>query len=154
MSVNRKLDFDEYTYILINASYGGFGLSKEARELYNQKSPDKKLYVEKEEAHDGGKIFDWELPRHDPLLVQVFMELGSERSSGEYCRLKCVRILKKYQDYYTINEYDGREGYTIREHEYLLDNIKRVLDAAPEAPAENKLQEIRNIMTDFRKSLF
>jgi hypothetical protein len=148
-------NFEEYTYILINNVYGGYNLSEEAIQLYNQKSRDIKIRSndpDKQDNEPKENKYDLFIERHDPLLIEVFNELGSEKCSGQHCRLKMVRIPKKYEDYYRINEYDGKEGISIKQHEYLLDNIKRVVDAAP--PDDERIQEIREILKDFHKSIF
>lgn len=82
--------------IVINASYGGFVLSDEARSRL------KELCQENGEQYD----YEWILPRHDPILVQVVEELGSERASAECATLRVVSISGRT---YRISDYDGHE---------------------------------------------
>lgn len=86
----------EKNKVVINISYGGFGLSQEAKERLEY------LGQRYEEEYD----YDWKLPRHDPLLVRVVEELGPDRASGLHARLMVVEIEGRT---YRIDEYDGRE---------------------------------------------
>lgn len=83
--------------IVINACFGGFGLSEEARELLADK-------VGKEAALEIG-MFNHEL-RAAAALVAVVEELG-ERANGQYADLKVVEIPDDVV--WEIHEYDGNE---------------------------------------------
>lgn len=52
--------------IVINADFGGYGLSKEAVALYNKLKGDDTVYSE------------WDIQQSDPLLVQVVETLGDK----------------------------------------------------------------------------
>jgi hypothetical protein len=75
--------------VVINSSYGGYGLSQEAKARLKE---------------EYGK---WSIPRHDPILIQVIEELGSDRASGNHAQLKIVEIVGRT---YRIEEYDGMES--------------------------------------------
>lgn len=77
--------------VVINTCYGGFGLSKEAEELY--------------ESRTGEFFCNYDTPRHDPTLVKVVEELG-DAANGRYSDLTVVRV---EGDRYYIEEYDGYE---------------------------------------------
>ena len=63
--------------IIVNKEYGGFALSTEAVELYEKYS---------------GKEYNWVyIDRADKDLVKVVEELGSERSSGCFSKLKFIK---------------------------------------------------------------
>lgn len=82
------------TKVVYNNCYGGFGLSDKALERYNElkgKSLDDPIY-------------DWEISRHDPILVQVVEELGEE-ANGDFADLQIANIDGPYR----IDEYDGSE---------------------------------------------
>jgi len=78
------------TKIVYNASYGGFGLSKQAISVLKERSPE----------------FDEFKPeRHNPILVEVVEELKSE-VNDTFSDLKITQIKgNKYQ----IENYDGKE---------------------------------------------
>ena len=79
--------------IVINACYGGFGLSKEALALFNERSGAVVTYEDK-------------IKRDDPILVEVVEQLG-EDASDRFADLKVVKIPDDVQ--WTIEEYDGNE---------------------------------------------
>lgn len=100
------------TKIVINTCFGGFGLSQEAQALMHELGS---VYVreltplEREESvfHDEDQfLLAYEIPRHDPLLVQAVEELGS-RANTSCARLAVVEIPGAL---YRIREYDGRES--------------------------------------------
>jgi hypothetical protein len=76
------------TKIVINACFGGFSLSKEARTNF----PDFEHY--------------WDIPRDHPLLVEI-VEQDSEAASGAFARLRVVEIPDDVE--WQIEEYDGYE---------------------------------------------
>jgi len=79
--------------IVINACYGGFGLSKEALALFNERSGTVVTY-------------DIEIKRNDPILVEIVEQLG-EAADNRFSELKVVEIPDDVQ--WTIEEYDGNE---------------------------------------------
>ncbi len=86
----------EYTEIVINACYGGFGLSPIAKKLY---------FIRKGEC-------DWfddeyKIDRSDPLLVQLVKELGKE-VNDEFSKLRIVKLEKGTK--YRIINIDGFES--------------------------------------------
>ncbi len=106
--------------IVFNNCYGGFSLSREAILLARELSGNPKwggvtikgdLYEEKDGTttpceHDFGFV-DHEIPRHDPILVKVVEQLGSERASGECAKLEIEEV--RDGTAYRIDEYDGNE---------------------------------------------
>ena len=79
--------------IVINTSYGGYGLSKEAYEYlgipYNNLG------------------FEFSKDRTNPKLIEVVEKLG-DKANGRYAELKIVEIPDDV-DWY-IDEYDGCES--------------------------------------------
>lgn len=58
-------------------------------------------------ACDSESLYDRNIKRDDPFLVQTVEELGSEIASGEYGELKVVEIPDGIS--WDIEEYDGLE---------------------------------------------
>ena len=85
--------------IVINTSYGGFGLSAEAEALL----------VEAEVISKVGAVITPLLCefRSDPALVFVVEILG-EKANGGYAQLKVVEIPDDVGEWYITN-YDGNE---------------------------------------------
>ena len=98
--------------VLYNDCYGGFGISKEALNLYNKKLLDRNPDAEKQTT-------DFLFNRTDPILLEVFYEMGGENcENGKGFNGRCAKIVvdkipKIYKDYYRINEYDGKEDVYI-----------------------------------------
>jgi hypothetical protein len=78
--------------IVINRCYGGFGLSAGALAIHASRT--------------GKELYDWEIPRDDPILVEIVEELG-ERANGPHSILKIVEVPEDVNWY--IEEYDGLE---------------------------------------------
>ena len=98
---------EEEIEILINICFGGWTMSKKAIGLYKLRNPE--------------NVFK-DFSRHDPILVQIYKELGNE-FDDRYSKTIIIKILKKYENYYDIDEYDGRESVKINYTKYKLDNI-------------------------------
>lgn len=93
--------------IFLNKCYGGYGLSKEAITLYNNRTNSN--YVD---YWDIEKSFKNEMKfRTDPILVSIVEELGLD-AGGEYSELQVIEIPDDAKEPY-IHEYDGFE--TLRE---------------------------------------
>ena len=82
--------------IVINKCYGGFGLSKEAIDLYKTK-----VGMEEDEP-----LFVYDIERDDPDLIEVIEELG-EKAEDDCAKLKIVEIPDGVK--WMIEEYDGME---------------------------------------------
>jgi hypothetical protein len=85
--------------VVYNACHGGFGLSKEAKELLSQKRTaaglDKLRYLYKH-------------ARTDPHLIEVVQELG-EKANDRYSKLRITSIPIEYEHCFDLDEYDGLE---------------------------------------------
>jgi len=80
--------------IVINTVHGGFGLSKQAIEMF------------KKRAGVTDPVYDSTIARDDPLLVAIVRELGAD-ANGNYADLKIVEV--PYGVDWTVEEYDGTE---------------------------------------------
>ena len=123
--------------IVINACYGGFGLSEEGMKRYTKLKgiriyPEKTKYgftvywtvpknkrvkplgdhptteeiIKYNKTYDTQTIYDQNIERDDPALVQAVEELR-EMASGSFAQLKIVKIPDDVQ--WEIDEYDGVE---------------------------------------------
>ena len=91
--------------VVYNSSFGGYGLSEEAIKLYNEKS--------------GRNVeYDFDIERHDPILVAVVEELGDE-VNDVFSELTIIDIPEGYD--YTIDDYDGFETVELM----LLEDVLR-----------------------------
>lgn len=87
--------------IVVNACYGGFGLSDKALELYYEKKGKNSVSESEKEI-----LCDLLIDRDDPILVQVVEELGEE-ANGEYASLQVIEIPDDAK--WEIMDYDGME---------------------------------------------
>ena len=91
--------------IVINECFGGFGLSKEALDLYCAEKQ-----IDPGKWNDTWKYYEHiqhgSIERDDPLLVGIVERLG-EKSWGYDAELKVVEIPDGVQ--WVIHEYDGSE---------------------------------------------
>ena len=132
---------EEEIEILLNICYGGWNISKKAIELYKLRSPSFNVTE---------NDFDYYFNRHDPILVQIYKELGNE-FDNKYSKTKIKKIIKKYENYYDIHEYDGKECVRINYTKYKLDNmynkIKEILQS--NINDNTKINEIEQFVSAF-----
>ena len=107
--------------VLINTCYGGWSISKKAKKIYESR---KQTEIDFWFEHSI-KI------RTDPLLIEIFKELGDE-FNGKHSNIEIEKISKKYDGYFYIHEYDGTETIEINYAKYelntLKNNINTILD--------------------------
>ena len=103
---------EEEIEVLLNDCYGGWQISNKANKLYKLRKTtnDSSNYIRK---------------RSDPILVQIYKELGNEFDGGNYSKTGIEKIPKKYENYYIISEYDGLETVEIDYTRYELDHLKQ-----------------------------
>lgn len=102
------------TKVVINKCYGGFGLSHSAMLRYAELSgitvyPEKYhgiYYYWLDSTKDGKTLYDGNIERDDPILVQVVSEMG-KKANGEFADLRIVEIPDGIS--WTIDDYDGME---------------------------------------------
>jgi len=102
---------EEEIEILYNNRYGGWKISEKAIELYKLRS-DNSTEIE----------FNYYYDRNNTILIQIYKELGND-FDNKYSSTKIKKIPKKYENYYFIDEYDGKEYVKIDYTKYKLDNI-------------------------------
>ena len=81
--------------VIINDCHGGFSLSRVAIARYVELT-----------GFEQESIYDREIARDNPLLIQVVEELGA-LADGHFARLKIVEIPDDVEWY--VEEYDGLE---------------------------------------------
>ena len=111
---------EETIQVLYNTCLGRWNPSDKAMALYNaRKKAENPAFVEVVQ-------YGLWLERHDPVLVDLFYELGNK--FDEDCSATKVRkISKKYKDYYYIENTEGYEDIIIAMDRYHLDKVKTIL---------------------------
>jgi hypothetical protein len=108
--INHETDNEEIE-VLYNGWYGKWKISEKARELYLfRRTKDSNNYLSK---------------RNDPILIQIYNELGDKFDESSSSNTKIEKIPKKYENHYYISEYDGLETVEINYTKYELDNLKK-----------------------------
>lgn len=97
--------------ILINTCCGGFCLSQEFQNIFNERHPDRPL----ENGRLGRK------QRADTDIITLFEELGSEKSSDDYSKIEIYEI--PYGMKWSVHDYDGMERveYTLPYEQIIID---------------------------------
>lgn len=103
--------------IAYNRCFGGFSLSREAVLLARELSGNPTwggCVLKGEKWSDSDKLanddyghIDSDIPRHDPILVQVIEKLG-DKANGMCAKLALFQLIPGTA--YRIDEYDGRES--------------------------------------------
>jgi len=100
------------TKVVYNACYGGFGLSNEAKERMVELGYEMELNPNYDPTIEDWynrtqkyKTYEGDIPRHDPVLVQVVEELG-DKANGMCAKLAIEEVYGSYR----IDEYDGNES--------------------------------------------
>jgi len=134
-------DDTEMMEVLYNGCHGGWGISNKAMGLYNTRRTETDPPLQ-------DILFPETACRHNPLLVQIFHELGSEINSGTCSHIQSELIPKKYKNYYYIDEYDGSESVEINYDRYEKDEnekkIKNILTAT-HITNDQKIAELTSI---------
>lgn len=129
---------EEEIEVLLNDCYGGWNMSNKAKNLYK---------FRKTENSNNNYI----RKRSDPILVQIYKELGDEFDGGENSKTGIEKIPKKYENYYIISEYDGLETVEIDYTLYELDHLKQKIKEILENNSTNNDEKINQLKNDYLK---
>lgn len=138
--------------LLINVCYGGYGLSNEALELWAKKKNINLLKKTTEYGNydyyiDGDTIISgYDIDRDDPTIIEVFEELGSEKTSGDHAELSLVELPDDCK--YDITEYDGWESIS---DTWITVSVKELMDGLSPERLEAALN-VRSIKIKRSKS--
>lgn len=114
----------QYCQIVINDTFGSFGLSEQALKRYYEIT--------------GMHYTNSEIHRRDPVLINIIMTLG-EKSFGKYAHLKIVNVLAEFIDYVYINECDGLEKLYFDGQKYMSIIVKKILFSKNTENTKSKL---------------
>ena len=121
--------------VLYNNCHGGWSPSQQAIELYNRRM------TQLNPTYKPITDLDLEnVNRHDPILVQIYHELGKDFDGHYYSQTQIEYIDEKYADYYHLQDFDGYETVVVELVKYELHTLKGQLKAL-----------LNNTMTDGEK---
>lgn len=110
-------------------------ISNKARKLYTlRKTDNSNNYLSK---------------RSDPILIQIYKELGNEFNGDKTSKTSIKKIPKKYENCYNISDYDGLETVEIDYIKYELNNLKKNIKDILENNSINndeKINQLKNII--------
>ena len=118
--------------VIINACYGGFGLSDEALHEYEKRT---------------GTTLDYEFatfgcPRWDPVWVQIVRDLG-KKASGPCAKLTVIDLDPNFACGYHIDEYDGMERLVFDKNRFVMNKLKMILKQ--ELSSDEKIKHITEL---------
>jgi hypothetical protein len=88
--------------IVLNRCYGGFSLSKDVKDMYRSATSNI--------IRPSGWYPDHDIPRDDPLLIEIIESVGLNRAGGGFSKLCIVEIPDDVpEDGWIIQDYDGVE---------------------------------------------
>jgi hypothetical protein len=122
--------------ILYNACFGGWTLSEKAIGLYNARM--------KEIDATFKPMSQLDFCRHDPILVNIYYELGKE-FDGSCSETQVETIPAKYKNYYSITDFDGNETVEIHTSECELDELKEQITALLKNSMTTDAEKIREV---------
>ena len=103
--------------VMVNDRFGDFGFSQAAMDEYNRRRAE--AYERPLRARD--------VPRHDPLMVQLVQELGP-RVNGPTAKIRLDDLPTKYLGHYRIvNVGEGVERVQPRISAYKVDRVRGLL---------------------------
>lgn len=118
--INKIMSREETVGVLYNACYGGFRLSSEAVRLINNRYSEIGKPPIKESSY---------ITRTDPIIVDVYNQLGKDSFSGRNSLIEIEYIKKKYTDFIKIDEYDGMESVIIDYSSSVITQIDKILNS-------------------------
>ena len=148
----------ETVEILVNRCFGGFGLSRLALEKMNKRMRKwRQFMIMIRECVPDSLIGEEVLPldlfklilnlqhdeRTDPVAIQIVKEMG-EKANGLFSRIEIAEFPRKYENYYTVSDYDGKETIYVAKREYQLNLIKTII-IDQSTSSDEKIDEIRRL---------
>lgn len=121
----------EFSEVLLNGWYGGFGFSKLAREEYKKYNPEKKF-----------KTRDL---RIDPIMIDIVKKFGIF-ANDDYAKIYIQKFNSKLLNYFTIDSYDGQESLSFNIEKYKLDRINDII--CQDINSDIKIQKIKEVIDE------
>lgn len=98
-----------------------------------------------DESHEKIKI-DFGINRDDPVLVEIYNDIGSAEFSGNHAKINSVKIPKKYKDYWYLRNYNGKECVCINYDGFLLDRVRNIVNN--KQYCEEQINSIKRLLNE------
>ena len=132
---------EETVGVLYNTCYGGFNMSHKAVDLINKKYQE----IGKQPINS----YDY-VSRTDPVILEVYEQLGSDNFSGINSKIQIEYIKRRYINFIKIDEYDGMESVIIDYSSSVITQIDKILNSTQtdSEKLSNIQYELNNIFKD------
>lgn len=121
----------EDMFSVLYTSWGDYCISTTALKLYNErmsKLDSTYVPIDTENDEDMDRKIELESKRRDPVLIEIYNELGEKKFSDFESKIEIEKIPKKYENYYTIENYAGDwESVHVNVDKYNTDTIKNII---------------------------
>ena len=108
------MKFSKGYKVVLNSKFGGFGLSKDAVQMLNDRFD---LDIDSDYGYVDNDDFGIKDDNHDAYrmdhrLISVVQDLGMDKASGQYAALRVVKVPDDVVDIHGwhISDYDGCES--------------------------------------------
>jgi hypothetical protein len=125
--------------IIYNDCYGGFDLSNNGLEEYNRRTS------------KNVSLPDY-IDREDIDLIEMVETMDAKKINSNNSKLKIKELPIKFRSFLRWNEYDGKESVTIDYTNYIVYNVKNILDT--NISDDKKITLISNLYIDLEKNYF
>ena len=131
--------------ILYNNCYGGFNFSDEFVAEYKRRKG--------EDIGARGRLYynGLDSMRCDPVVVAIFEEFGSERSSGPTAALELYEIPAIFARYWEIDEYDGDETVRVNINDAYADVLHAYMGSGDHVALERQYRAITSAAARWRR---
>lgn len=138
------------TQVLYNNSYGdGFSFSKAFEAEFAKRRGGKELDTTKALFWKGkGSI------RCDPVAIALFLEKGSEWSSGPTASLELREFSSVFDNYWEIEEQDGDEYVRVRVAEALADVLHVFVQTGDQEAMKRQYTTIMDAVASLNESIY
>lgn len=138
------------TQVLYNNSYGdGFSFSKAFEAEFAKRRGGKELDTTKALFWKGkGSI------RCDPVAIALFLEKGSEWSSGPTASLELREFSSVFENYWEIEEQDGDEYVRVRVAEALADVLHVFVQTGDQEAMKRQYTTIMDAVASLNESIY
>lgn len=130
--------------ILYNNCYGGFGFSEEFEAAYKERTG--------KNINHYIVICVSKSIRTDPIAIDLFEKLGSERASAENASLKVREISALFERYWTIEDYCGDETVHVNINEAYADILHHYMDSGDSVALCNGYRAVKAAAGQLLKS--
>ena len=130
------MSFQQTFKVIYNDCYGGFDLSSRGLNEYNKRTS------------KNFTMPDY-IDREDLVLIDMIETMDTKDFNSKHSKLKIKVFSKKFKEFLSWYEYDGKETVSIDYDKYIVKNVEIILYL--NISADEKIELITNLYTDLDK---